>query len=111
MSTFKIEGQSFGRLVITAITFVVPFLVTRDLALHWVLGWDFAVRHIESINPRTNVVQVHATPPPGLDSWAREGPRPAPTAPVLAALNALCTRLRHISSPRSTWQPWRPGSS
>jgi hypothetical protein len=123
-SGMQIRGTYSGLVEIEAVRFRVSWLVVDNLPMQRILGWDFAVRHLDLISPRSNSVRVVIAQPPDLSSWvlpplppAALAVRPAPASPPLrppvargspAALTlaardpalALCADLRrpHLSA-------------
>ena len=106
----NVRGQYSGHLEINALKFRVPWLVVDNLPMQRILGWDFALRHLDNISPRSNTMMVLATPPADLSSWAipsrailpvqSTSPPALPCSPVLApellAVHALCVELRRL---------------
>ena len=80
-----ILGTLYTTLVIQTISYNVPFIVCRSLAVQLLVGWDFMRRHIDYINPQAGQWQCTAGCPPHLDSytdWTRYThwtPPPSPT--------------------------------
>ena len=76
----QIWGTYSGLLEIEAVRFSVPWLVANNLPMQHILGWDFAVRHLDLISPRSNSMRVIVAPPPDLSSWVIPPPPPAALA-------------------------------
>ena len=54
----NVHGTYTGHLEINSMKFRLPWLVVDDLPMQHILGWDFALRHLDTISPRSNSMLV-----------------------------------------------------